>query len=487
MAPEDPDSASSEADAELDEEELEAELDDERIEAKLESEQIEAELDDEQLEAELDAALGPANEEVDAATPTKDGALTTDALLANKFLDTVSAQKQVPSAAPSESSELLEDLLEDLDRATKEATATARIFAPTPEKTSRRTSKDFEFKPSPLAGTSEAGKTPEVVRQKRRTYEDLDEALDGLDEVLRTDGMHALRTSSEAAKLQRQAIRERAKEIYRKPDAAAAGDGGSAGANAAAAADDDDDDSDDSDDSDSDSEGDDKVKQHEINAPGHAKRRDDDVFSGGCCAIFVAVLAALIGFLFWYSSGPLDPLDTKVVRFKGDGVLRTVVWAGQAGGSQPGVTGPNGRDTDWAVFFYKPYCGACQRVWPAFRALGATTNTSGRLRFGEVDCVSDRHVCNMLKADKHPVIRIYRAAPPPPPPTTKAGEEAYEKAKATASRGRGMEMRFKREVATEWSGLLIAYEVVNWFMSLQVRSQKPALWQGFGPRLRLAR
>ena len=187
-----------------------------------------------------------------------------------------------------------------------------------------------------------------------------------------------------------------------------------------------------------------------------APRRDDAEeeesldCSNTCCAITFGVVAVLVGFLVWAVSGPVDPLDSQVQQFSNDQVLRTVVWPGRSGG---GVRGANGRDTDWAVFFYKPYCGACKRVWPAFRALGATTNSSGRLRFGEVNCVRDRHVCSMLGAEKQPAVRIYRATVAAAPGGGGGGGKP--------SPG------FKREVVAEWQGLLIAYELVDWFKSLQ--------------------
>ena len=168
-----------------------------------------------------------------------------------------------------------------------------------------------------------------------------------------------------------------------------------------------------------------------------------------CVACSVGALSLLIGIAAWAASGPIDPLDARVVAFSRDGVLRTVVWAGRAGGSS--VLGPNGPETDWAVFFYKPYCGACKRVWPAFRALAATTNSSGRLRFGEVDCVRDQHVCSMMGADRHPLVRLYKAT---------GGLDARTSTSA-----------FKREVAAEWQGMLIAYELVSWFTSLQQGAQ----------------
>ena len=54
----------------------------------------------------------------------------------------------------------------------------------------------------------------------------------------------------------------------------------------------------------------------------------------------------------------------------------------------------------------------------------------------------------MMKAEKQPLVRIYRAA--------ESGGPSGPKGKA-----------FKREPIREWSGLLIAYEVVDWFKSLQ--------------------
>ena len=284
--------------------------------------------------------------------------------------------------------------------------------------------------------------------------ESLDDALDGLDEALNKQALEALKVSKAAVDSQRSAVAA----------AAAAGKQQQKSVHAA----DEDDASDSGDSSDEDrrpARPGPPAAGRKTYAAGGGDDDDDILCSNTCCAIFVGVLAVLVGALMYVASRPVDPLDrlldTRVVQFRGDGVLRTVVYAGQVGGAQPGVTGPNGRDTDWAVFFYKPYCGACQRVWPAFRALGATANTSGRLRFGEVDCVADRHVCSMLKAEKHPVVRIYRAKPPP----SSAGGGAA--ATAAASSGKKATLGFRREPAREWSGLLIAYELVDWFMQLQ--------------------
>ena len=158
-----------------------------------------------------------------------------------------------------------------------------------------------------------------------------------------------------------------------------------------------------------------------------------------CCGGLVVIIGILIAFA--YHMMPVrDAFDhTKVVKFEHDAILRTVIWP-KSGGS-PAARGNNGQDTDWAIFFYKPYCPACRRVWPIFRSLGNTVNST-KLRFGEVDCVKDRGVCNMVGAEKHPLIRIYKSVP---------------------TKGDG----WKREGAAEWQGLLIAYEIMQWFVDQQ--------------------
>ena len=74
--------------------------------------------------------------------------------------------------------------------------------------------------------------------------------------------------------------------------------------------------------------------------------------SNFCIACTVGVVAILIGLVVYLNSGPVDPLDAHVKQFRNDEVLRAVVWPGQTGGSG-GVQGPNGRSTDWAIFFYR--------------------------------------------------------------------------------------------------------------------------------------
>ena len=128
---------------------------------------------------------------------------------------------------------------------------------------------------------------------------------------------------------------------------------------------------------------------------------DDDEGLGWCgtavCGGFVLGSIFLLGLFLNRNAEPYRKL--KVESFANDEVLRTVVWPQNAGSARGG---PNGPDVDWAIFFYKPYCGACRRVRPVFHALARTTNATAHLRFGEVDCVKHRSVCSMLEVESLP-------------------------------------------------------------------------------------
>uniref|UniRef100_A0A7S2FYC4 Sulfhydryl oxidase n=1 Tax=Octactis speculum TaxID=3111310 RepID=A0A7S2FYC4_9STRA len=119
--------------------------------------------------------------------------------------------------------------------------------------------------------------------------------------------------------------------------------------------------------------------------------------------------------------------------------------------------GPNGMDVKWAVFFHKPYCGACRRIRPVFEALAQTTNSSSHLRFASLDCVRYRVFCQRVGVDKEPLIRIYGV-----------DDSAHAKRrKSEVKRGSGRKMKWQRQKLADWQGALIAYEVVEWFKSLQ--------------------
>jgi len=119
--------------------------------------------------------------------------------------------------------------------------------------------------------------------------------------------------------------------------------------------------------------------------------------------------------------------------------------------------GPNDQNVSWAVFFHKPYCGACRRVRPIFHALARTTNSSEHLRFGSVDCVKYRVFCQRERVNREPLIRIYQALPPSPAPPLVGAAEGKGKKK---SKG------FARRGVVDWQGMLVAYEVLGWFKSL---------------------
>ena len=105
----------------------------------------------------------------------------------------------------------------------------------------------------------------------------------------------------------------------------------------------------------------------------------------------------------------------------------------------PYANGPNGDSVVWAVFFYKPYCGACRRIRPTVEALAATVADWLHLRFAAVDCVKHSYFCTALQADDTPVIHLFKYDP---------------------SIG-------KRSIAASWRGMLVSYAVTNWLKAQQ--------------------
>lgn len=105
----------------------------------------------------------------------------------------------------------------------------------------------------------------------------------------------------------------------------------------------------------------------------------------------------------------------------------------------PFFGGPNHKGVVWAVFFYRPYCGACRRVRPAFEALAQTTNTS-LLRFAAMDCTKYKHFCDKHGGEKQPRIVLFSYAHP---------------------------QASSRATLAVWEGMLIATDVIQWFKDVQ--------------------
>jgi thiol-disulfide isomerase/thioredoxin len=108
-------------------------------------------------------------------------------------------------------------------------------------------------------------------------------------------------------------------------------------------------------------------------------------------------------------------------------------------------------ETIWAVFFYKPSCGSCRRIKPAFHALAKSTNSTQHIRFAAVNCVKDKGVCTHQGVDKQPTILLYKtkwdnSVDPP---------------------------WGKREPVAQWRGMLIAYELFAWFQQAQLNGIIP--------------
>ena len=162
----------------------------------------------------------------------------------------------------------------------------------------------------------------------------------------------------------------------------------------------------------------------------------------------------------------------RVVHMKAGDLYNTVIgptedkrrWAN---------AGPNDQDVVWAVFFHKPYCGACRRLRPIFEALGATTNETGKLRFAMYDCVANKVFCDREGVTSQPRIRLYKYPPPKAPKS--ASDEPVDEfdqfLEDDDSYGAG---RDRRVAVREWAGMLINYVVVEWFRDQQASGVIPS-------------
>lgn len=105
----------------------------------------------------------------------------------------------------------------------------------------------------------------------------------------------------------------------------------------------------------------------------------------------------------------------------------------------PFADGPNSRDVVWAVFFYKPYCGACRRIRPTVEALASTVEYWTYIRFAAVDCVKHQYFCTTLDANDTPIIHLFK----------------YNK------------LSGKRDIRASWRGMLVSYAITNWLREQQ--------------------
>ena len=109
---------------------------------------------------------------------------------------------------------------------------------------------------------------------------------------------------------------------------------------------------------------------------------------------------------------------------------------------------PNNEKIVWALFFHKPYCGSCRRVRPVFEALGSLVEETHTLRFAAIDCVKYRIFCDKEGIDKQPRIALYH-------PT--------KSSKGVSRAQNGV-----------WSGMLMPWEVFNWFKTMQHQGKIPS-------------
>jgi thiol-disulfide isomerase/thioredoxin len=126
----------------------------------------------------------------------------------------------------------------------------------------------------------------------------------------------------------------------------------------------------------------------------------------------------------------------------------------------------NDPNVTWAVFFHKPYCGACRRIRPMVHALAENTNFTQHLRFASLDCVRYRVFCQREGVDREPLIRLYKT-------TSVVGGKSKEQLAADKAAGRkrapSNKKKWVRRKVADWQGMLVGYEVLKWFQQVQAQ------------------
>lgn len=61
----------------------------------------------------------------------------------------------------------------------------------------------------------------------------------------------------------------------------------------------------------------------------------------------------------------------------------------------------------WAVDFYAPWCGPCQRLAPEWRKLAKEMKEFEEIKIAQVDCVANSDLCHAQNVNSYPTIRLY--------------------------------------------------------------------------------
>lgn len=107
-------------------------------------------------------------------------------------------------------------------------------------------------------------------------------------------------------------------------------------------------------------------------------------------AIWIMGISTVVPFLavLFPGSQQHEPRPLGVTHFRQAADFYTVV---QFPKSKTRFHASNNENVTWAVYFYKPYCGACKRIRPVVEALGSTVNHTNALRFAALDCTKCVH------------------------------------------------------------------------------------------------